>query len=501
MKPLKTFIASSLAVLFVLIQLLCVRPSSAAGAADTVESPKTCKQCGMDRTVFAQSRMLIVYADGTTVGVCSLHCAAAEMKQNKDKEVKSLMVADYATKELIDARAATWVVGGRKEGVMTSLAKWAFAREEDAQKFVKENGGEVTTFDRAMKAADEEVGEKTEMTHEHHMHMGHDMSQHMGPGAQMVFNPGFGDDIYHTHPAGMWMVTYKFMHMNMNGLRDGTTNVDQNSIGFMRNKPYEYMMIPTSMTMDMHMLMVMYGITDRLTLMAMASYLDNKMDMLMDMGPMKPIMQEPPMRTSGIGDTEIRGMYKINKYLVGSLGLSLPTGDIDQTVMMMHKEYRAPYDMQLGSGTYDLKPALTYNALSDDAKWNWGAQAMYTYRIDDNKNDYRLGNIFKVTSWLQRAFGPATSWVRLAYNDTDRIKGKDSEIDKLIHPITGMGAPTPDADPNNYGGQRLDGMIGVSFAKGPFSLGVEGGIPFYQNLNGLQLKTDWFLNAAIQVMF
>jgi len=59
----------------------------------------------------------------------------------------------------------------------------------------------------------------------------------------------------------------------------------------------------------------------------------------------------------------------------------------------------------------------------------------------------------------------------------------------------------PDADPNNYGGQRLDGLIGVSYTKGPFSFGVEGGLPFYQNLNGLQLKTSWLLNAAFQVMF
>ncbi len=63
---------------------------------------------------YAQSRMFIVYADGTTVGVCSLHCAAAELKKNKDKQVKSLMVADYVTKALIDARTAIWVVGGNK---------------------------------------------------------------------------------------------------------------------------------------------------------------------------------------------------------------------------------------------------------------------------------------------------------------------------------------------------------------------------------------------------
>jgi nitrous oxide reductase accessory protein NosL len=494
-------------LLFAFSIVLPLIPS--AKAADGVESPKACKQCGMDRTTFAQSRMVIVYADGSSVGVCSIHCAAAELKQNMGRQVTSLMVADYATLALTDAKTAIWVVGGRIKGVMTSVAKWAFAKEKDAQKFAQENGGEVTTFEQAMKSAEKEVAENAEMPGGHHSHAGHDMSQHMGPGAQMLFNPGFGDDIYHTHPARMWMFNYKFMRMNMKGLRDGTSDVGTSSVGYHRGKPYDdFMMIPTDMTMNMHMAMAMYGITDRLTVMGMATYLENKMNMLMDMGPPKMgkmdmgKVKEPPMRTSGLGDTEIRGIYKINNYLVGSLGLSLPTGDIEKHFVTMGRPpYRQPYDMQLGSGTYDLKPAITYNALSDDAKWNWGAQAMYSWHTGKNENDWKYGDSIKVTSWLQRAFGPASSWLRLAYSDTGRIKGHDSEIDKLLNPSKMKGAPMPDADPDNYGGQRLDGLIGLSLLKGPVSIGIEGGVPLYQGLNGLQLKTRWTLNAGIQVMF
>jgi hypothetical protein len=323
----------------------------------------------------------------------------------------------------------------------------------------------------------------------------------MGPGANMLFNPGFGDDIYQVHPAGMWMVNYKFMHMNMSGLRSGSSDIDQDKIGYMRGRPYNYMMIPTGMTMDMHMMMVMYGITDRLTMMVMAGYLENKMDMLMDMGMGKMINREPPMRISGYGDTELRGIYRIGNNLVGSIGLSLPTGSINNTIKMMGKEYRAPYDMQLGSGTYDLKPALTYTNLSADAKWNWGAQVGCSYHIGNNENDYSLGDSLKATGWLQRAFGPAVSWLRLAYSNTGHIRGKDAEIDKLNNPATGTGAPMPDADPAFYGGQRTDAMFGVSFTKGRFSIGIEGGAPLYQYLNGLQMKTTWFLNSGLQVMF
>ena len=475
-------------IMFLVACLLLICAYS--GATYAGENPKTCKICGMDLAYAAKSRMTIVYTDGSAVEVASLHCAVTEMKQNKDKQIKSLMVADYLTGKMIDAWTATWVVGGEKKGVMTSVAKWAFARENDAQKFVKENGGKVTTFDQAMKVAEEEVAREMGTA---------PTCLCQGPGGQLLLNPAFGDDIYHTHPAGAWMVNYKYMYTNMGGLRAGNNNVDTHSVGWMSNKAYNYMMIPTSMSMNMHMLMVMYGVTDRLTLMGEATYIANNMEMQMNMGMGMPYMTQPPMHTEGVGDTELRGIYGINKYLVGSLGLSVPTGSIKQTINMMGMEFRAPYDMQLGSGTYDLKPALTYNSLSNDAKWNWGGQAMYTYHISKNSEGYSLGDSIKVTSWLQRAFGPAATWLRLAFNDTGRISGQDAEIQKILDPM--MGVPTPDADPRNYGGQRLDGLIGASIKTGALSFGVEGGVPIYQYLNGLQLKTKWVINAGIQVLF
>jgi nitrous oxide reductase accessory protein NosL len=474
---------------FLMISVVClffICPN--AGAAETIEGPESCRQCGMDRTVFARSRMLIVYADGTTAGLCSIHCAAAELKKSGDREVKALMVADYNSKELTDAKTATWVIGGAQPGVMTSVAKWAFAREEDARQFIQVNGGTAATFDQALKAAGEESERDAGSGHDHH--------DHMGPGAQMLYNPAFGDDIYHTHPAGMWMISYKYMHMNMDGLRAGTTNIPVGIVSPVGSKPFGYMMTPTGMTMDMNMVMVMAGVTDRLTLMGMVNYQSNRMDMLMNMGMGN--MPQPAMRTSGLSDTELRGVYRLTKNLVGSLGFSLPTGNTKQTIDMMGMTFRAPYDMQLGSGTFDLKPALTCSALSDDARWNWGGQAMYTWHTGKNQG-YSLGDSVKVTSWLQRAFGPVSSWLRLAFNETGRIKGRDPEIDRSLDPM--MGAPMPDADPRNYGGEKLDALAGVSLVAGPVSVGVEGGLPLYQYLNGLQLKTDWFLTAGAQLMF
>ena len=138
-------------MLFLLVVILFT--ATAVIAAEKVEPPKSCKQCGMDRVAFSYSRMLILYADGTTAGTCSLNCAVVEMKENKGKKVKSLKVADYVSKKLMDAKTAIWVIGGSKQGVMTEVPKWAFAKKDGAQKFIKENGGRITNFDEVMNLA------------------------------------------------------------------------------------------------------------------------------------------------------------------------------------------------------------------------------------------------------------------------------------------------------------------------------------------------------------
>ena len=302
---------------------------------------------------------MIEYADGTRIGVCSLHCAALAIASHPGSKPKAILVADYNTKELINAETASWGIGGNKPGVMTGNAKWAFARKEDAENFRLENGGHITGFDEALQTAYTDLGNDTKRVQSHgeaamgeeHMHMNHDMS-HMGPGAQMLFNPAFGDDIYHTHPADMWMVNYKFMRETKHGLRAGTDNVDQNNVSPVGHKPFGYMMTPTYMTMDMQMLMVMYGLTDKLTLMATGSYESMSMDMLMNMG--KGNKDDTPMHTNGIGDTELRSIYGIGKNFVTSLGVSLPTGDIRQLIGMMGTIPIVPYM----TCSWDLAPLI-----------------------------------------------------------------------------------------------------------------------------------------------
>ena len=124
-----------------------------SSAEKKIEKPAECQNCGMDRTAFAASRVLITFTDGTRRGTCSINCAYDEVKKNAARKVKVIQVADYTTKLLIDGKKAVWVIGGRKHGVMSATAKWAFARREDAEKFVSEFGGAISDFNAAWKAA------------------------------------------------------------------------------------------------------------------------------------------------------------------------------------------------------------------------------------------------------------------------------------------------------------------------------------------------------------
>ena len=135
-------------------------------SAALVESPANCKYCGMDRTKFAHSRMLVEYDDDSTTGTCSLHCLGVELANTIDKTPKSIKVGDYASKNLIDAETATWVMGGEKQGVMTGRAKWAFANKGEAEAFVKDHKGTLVTFDEAMKGAYEDMYKDTSMIRE-----------------------------------------------------------------------------------------------------------------------------------------------------------------------------------------------------------------------------------------------------------------------------------------------------------------------------------------------
>jgi nitrous oxide reductase accessory protein NosL len=140
-----------------LLGLLALGVAAVEAAEGDLAAHGACGYCGMDRKAYGYSRALVRYQDGAEIGVCSLHCAVVELSAHPERKVAALQVADRDTHALLDAEAATWVLGGRRRGVMTQRPKWAFATPAGAQAFVRAEGGAVVTWTEALAAAREDL--------------------------------------------------------------------------------------------------------------------------------------------------------------------------------------------------------------------------------------------------------------------------------------------------------------------------------------------------------
>ena len=180
----------------------------------------------------------------------------------------------------------------------------------------------------ARKAEAADVANAAGMKQGEATHAGHDMSQmQMGAGSQLVFNPAFGDQIYHTHPSGMWMLSYQYMHMEMGGLRDGASAVARTASGSNGGA----LRIHDDTDEDDHGHADVDGHVRRhgqLDRHGHAELHGDEDGHDHGHGPDDGPGASAPMSTGGLGDTEVRGIYKITGVLTACLGLSLPTGRV-----------------------------------------------------------------------------------------------------------------------------------------------------------------------------
>ncbi len=133
---------------------------------EDIRKHPSCPLCGMDRQVYAHSRMLIEFSETTTIGTCSIHCTANMIALKRQGMRKGILVADYNTGQLVRVEKASWIIGGSKWGVMTKRAKWAFTEKGDALRFMRENGGQLASFEDAMKATFEDMYQDVKMIRE-----------------------------------------------------------------------------------------------------------------------------------------------------------------------------------------------------------------------------------------------------------------------------------------------------------------------------------------------
>jgi hypothetical protein len=318
---------------------------------------------------------------------------------------------------------------------------------------------------------------------------------------------------------GDLMVGYRFMRGSASGqmLRGSSEVSDDAEIvaeGCSGNPCY---VTPERMTMQMHMLDLMYAPTDWLTLVLMPSFVDKEMSMRPLAGAPPPptegfndgpisaavLHSGHPHSTGGIGDTEVHGLFRLfddsGHHLHFGLGLSAPTGDVGIRLRDTHGQDAGfiHYGMQLGSGTWDLKPSITYTGQRE--RWTWGLQLSATVRLEsEGSSGFALGDVLQSTAWGSIGL---TDWLsaslRGVYTQRGSLRG---EYDDTHHPIGPMDYP------GNYGGRYWDLGLGLNAAvrDGELagnSLRVEWLEPVKQDANGYQLSRDGTLTATWSYTF
>ena len=296
----------------------------------------------------------------------------------------------------------------------------------------------------------------------------------------------------HVHKAGEWMTSYRYSRMDMKGNRDGTSN--QTAAQVHNN----FMVAPLEMDMQMHMFGLMYGVTDELTVMGMAPYVQKSMKHVNRAG------RHFSTKTRGIGDVKISGLYKFYEHADANqsgtallnFGVSLPTGSVDERDTTPLGYQKLPYPMQLGSGTVDPKLGLTYTHSHTD--WSFGGQVSTVIRFGDNSENYRLGNEYNATTWISKTLA---DWIsvsaRLDGKNWGDIKGRDTDLNANM---------VPTARTDLRGGTRVDALLGVNLyqpqgtLKG-HRLALEVGAPIYQHLDGPQLQTGFRTTIGWQKAF
>lgn len=322
--------------------------------------------------------------------------------------------------------------------------------------------------------ASAQAGTDSNHASHHHVHLS------QAPGGVM------GD---HVHGQGDWMFSYSYQRMHMDGMRDGSNSLSDGEV------LADFMVAPLRMDMEMHMLGAMYAVSDKFTLMGMLPLVRKDMDHVTRMG------ARFTTRSEGVGDVKVSALYALSqgprRNILVSLGVSAPSGDIDETDdTPAMSGAQLPYPMQLGSGTWDLLPGLTYTG--EHGPWSWGTQLLATLRLGDNDNDYSLGDRLELSGWTAYRFAPAWSAsLRLRGQGWGDVDGDDPQLNPAL---------VPTADPELQGGRRLDVLAGVNFfvpvgAVGANRVGIEAGLPAYEHLDGPQMSAQWMLSASWQLLF
>lgn len=288
-------------------------------------------------------------------------------------------------------------------------------------------------------------------------------------------------------PGGEWQVGYRYDFASRGSNRTGTRRESISRVferGFTR--------AAYSQDIEVHRMELLYAPFDRLTLGVRLPYLKIETRYRSSDG------SSFTTESEGVGDLEFSGRLRFTRKGTESFNLHLalqaPTGTVTEKGRTPPSgRERLPYDEQVGTGTWNILPGITY--LGNHRGTSWGLQVGADFTLGNNEEGWSRGDSWHAGGWLgQRWFDLVTSVVTVRWQEWSDVNGRDGDIRRSW----------PSGDPNLYGGAHL--VLGSTLElaipglRGQ-RLSIDASWPVYQSLDGPQLEGRWRLGAGWEWTF
>jgi len=310
---------------------------------------------------------------------------------------------------------------------------------------------------------------------------------------------------------GTFEITYRFSQMNSRGVWFATDSLP------LATTLQLYSDAPLTMTHQTHSVIGAYGISDRLTLTAEASFGVYERDHLTSGGVYYTTSAQ------ALGDLVASGVYEVYRggpYLLNmSLGASIPIGKartwactpnsdpVGQCQGDTPPEEPLPYDMRPGTGTFAIIPGISgqvqneHGSLGAQFKGhiNLGSKTLSAASGAATESSLTYGNRYEANGWAAYRFNDVISVSGgIRWQIWDNIEGGDLALDPTRDPAD---------DPVFLSGQRADMPLGINFVvpgTSPIAghrLYLEAVYALHHDYEGPQMGLDWGINLGWKAAF
>lgn len=330
---------------------------------------------------------------------------------------------------------------------------------------------------------------------------------HLSSAAQAIGHAPIGVMADHTHKKGESMISLRLSYMKMKGNKLNGNDISEEDIlnisNPLSNSPANLSIVPKDMSMRMLMIGGMYAPSDKLTIMAMAMFMEKKMNLDSYHGMSRNYLGSFSTSNEDLSDVSFSVLINLQELEKSrwhlEVGLNKSIGSeakqaLVLTPMNTQIHMLMPYGMQAGDKSLRYVVSLT-NSYSYRDDILFGNQVRLVKAIDERI--WSFGDKASYDSWFQYSINDNFSIsTRLNINLQKKINGNNSS---LVSPIQ-------TANPENYGGNIANLGLGLNFltkttSNNPDRLAIELLTPIYQDKKGLQMKDKGELIFGYQKSF